>query len=93
MRGAFFLLTRGQYAPIIGGMNLHAEAIRAAGGRTYLAGALRLPVETVKSWPRRGIPAKYWHHVVSLAVGKMPELTIEALEHARPAADDEAEAA
>jgi hypothetical protein len=64
--------------------NLHATVIRQIGGRTYLAGALRLPPETVKSWPKRGIPARYWHHVIELVHAKMPDLTVMDLERSRP---------
>jgi len=87
MRLAIFPLTWGQIAPNVRGMNLHAQVIRAAGGRTYLAGVLRLPPETVKSWPRRGIPARYWHHVIGLVSAKLPDVTIDDLERTRPASD------
>lgn len=84
-RGAKFRLTGGHIAPnIVPVMSLHAEVIRAAGGRTYLAGALRLEVETVKSWPKRGIPSRYWHKVVELARRNLPELTIDDLDRTKP---------
>jgi hypothetical protein len=62
--------------------NFHAAVIKKLGGRAYLAGVLRLPVETVKSWTKRGIPARYWHHVVDLA--QDPDLTIADLERTKP---------
>lgn len=57
-----------------------------------MAGALRLEIETVKSWPKRGIPARYWHEVVALVAPKMPDLTIEDLARSRPV-DESAERA
>lgn len=86
VRGAISPLTRGQYAPNVPiVMNLHATIIREIGGRTYLAGLLGLPVETVKSWPKRGIPARYWHRILKLAESKRPELTYEELDRTKPA--------
>ena len=73
-------------------MSFHAEVIRAAGGRTYLAGALGLDVETVKKWPKRGIPSLYWHKVVVLAREEMPDLTIEDIDANRPKQTSEANA-
>jgi hypothetical protein len=61
--------------------NFHAAVIKRIGGRTYLAGVLRLPAETVKSWTKRGIPARYWHHIVRLA--QDPNLTIADLERTK----------
>jgi hypothetical protein len=73
-------------------MNLHATVINTIGGRTYVARALGLPTETVKSWSKRGIPARYWHLIVELAAPKMPGLKIADLDldHARPKAAQEA---
>jgi hypothetical protein len=62
--------------------NFHAAVIRKIGGRAFLAGALGLPSETVKSWAKRGIPARYWHRVVELAHD--PSLTIADLDRTKP---------
>jgi hypothetical protein len=66
--------------------NLHAEVIRQIGGRAYLAGVLCLQVETVKSWQKRGIPARYWHRVIELAALKLPNLTFDDLDRTKPTA-------
>jgi len=82
-RGAFFTLTWVRIAPTLATMdNFHASVIRRVGGRSCLAAALGVPSETVKSWPKRGIPARYWHRVVELA--QDPTLTIDDLERTRP---------
>ena len=82
-RGAFFALTWGRIAPRLAQMeNFHAIVIRKVGGRSFLAAALGVPSETVKSWPKRGIPARYWHRVVELA--QDPDLTIADLERTKP---------
>lgn len=87
-RGAKIPLTWGQFAPKLSGMvNLHATVIREIGGRTYLARVLELEPETVKSWTKRGIPARYWHRIVELAHEKLPELTITDLEQTKPVAE------
>jgi hypothetical protein len=82
-RGAFFALTRGRIAPTLARMDkFHADVIRKVGGRSFLAAALGVPSETVKSWPKRGIPARYWHRVVELA--QDPALTIDDLDRTKP---------
>ncbi len=74
-------------------MNLHATVIKSLGGRASVARAFGLPAETVKSWPKRGIPARYWHRIVEMAAGSMPELTAHELERTRPRSPATAEAA
>jgi len=74
-------------------MNLHAVVIRNLGGRASVARAFGLPTETVKSWPKRGIPARYWHRIVEMAVDCMPNLTTHELERTKPRTTVTAEAA
>jgi hypothetical protein len=73
-------------------IELHADAIRAAGGRTHVARTFGLAPDTVKDWPKRGIPARYWHHIVQMAADRLPGLSIEKLEQAKsPSAAEAAE--
>jgi hypothetical protein len=58
----------------------HGAILNKIGGRTCLANVLGLKPETVKSWYKRGIPAKYWHRIAALK----PGLTIEYLEKTKP---------
>jgi len=64
-------------------MCLHATLIKQLGGRSYVAGALGLEIETVKSWQKRGaIPPRYWRRMAELAQKKGHEVTILQLEQA-----------
>jgi hypothetical protein len=62
-------------------MNRHGAILNKIGGRTCLASVLGLKPETVKSWYKRGIPARYWHRIAALK----PGLTAEYLERTKPA--------
>lgn len=64
------------------GMTRHGAILNKIGGRNTLASVLGLKPETVKSWYKRGIPARYWHRVAALK----PGLTIEHLERTKPGA-------
>ncbi len=87
-------MTGGQIAPMLDAlMNLHAVVIKNLGGRASVARAFGLPPETVKSWPKRGIPARYWHRIVEMAAATMPELTAHELERTKPRTPAPAEAA
>ena len=61
-------------------MNRHGAILNKVGGRSTLAETLGLKPETVKSWYKRGIPARYWHRIAALK----PGLTIEQLERTKP---------
>lgn len=45
----------------------HSDVIRAFGGQAALARALGEPPTRACHWMERGIPAKHWHKVESLA--------------------------
>jgi hypothetical protein len=65
-------------------MRSHSEVIIALGGIKELAPKLGVDPKTAIHWPKRGIPAKLWHHVVRLAGKALPDLTIEELERTKP---------
>ena len=49
-----------------------------------MASKLGVDPKTAIHWPKRGIPAKFWHHVVRLRGKALPDLTIEELERTKP---------
>lgn len=65
------------------GMNRHRAILDRVGGRSGLAAVLGLNPETVKSWYKRGIPARYWHRINQLA----PDITPEYLAKTKPRTD------
>jgi hypothetical protein len=65
-------------------MRSHREVIIALGGIKELAPKLGVDPKAAIHWPKRGIPARLWHHVVRLAGKKLPDLTIDELERTKP---------
>lgn len=64
------------------------SVIDSLGGTKAVASALSLPLPTVSTWRRRGIPSKHWRPLVQLASSKgMSDLTLEALAEMRETAD------
>ena len=61
-------------------MTRHGRFLNDLGGKTALATVLGLRAETVKSWYKRGIPAKFWHRIAALN----PRLTPEELARTKP---------
>jgi hypothetical protein len=66
----------------------HADLIRRLGGKTWLAGALGIPRNSITRWHERGIPSRYWHRVVDLAAAARPPIAVTEydLEARRPTA-------
>jgi hypothetical protein len=63
-----------------GDMMSHAHLIEAWGGVTTLAKAIDVDPKRAIHWPRRGIPAKYWHLVEEASKGKPYAITAVQLQ-------------
>jgi hypothetical protein len=56
----------------------HAHLISKFGGAAPLARAINVEPKLAIHWPRRGIPARYWHRVVVAAAALNPPVHITA---------------
>ncbi len=72
----------------------HAHLISKFGGSGPLAKSISVEPKLAIHWPKRGIPARYWHRVVEAAAALDPpvEVTAHVLERL-PAEDARTEAA
>jgi hypothetical protein len=61
----------------------HSEVIDAFGGVRPLAEGIGISPKRAIHWPRRGIPAKYWHLVTKIAAALDPPLSVTADDLAR----------
>ncbi len=71
-------------------MDSHTDVIEAFGGQAALAKAIGLPAAQACHWRERGIPAKHWGDVESLAkqVGlPLTVLSLKALPRSRQSRD------
>lgn len=59
-------------------MTSHAHLISKFGGSGPLAKSIGVEPKLAIHWPKRGIPARYWHRVVEAAATIEPPLEVSA---------------
>lgn len=71
----------------------HAHLICKFGGSGPLAKSIGVEPKLAIHWPKRGIPARYWHRVVEAAAAIQPPIDVSAHLLERLPAHDGAQAA
>lgn len=53
-----------------------SEILEHLGGERHVAYRLDIHQYTVKHWPKKGIPSKYWKKLIALSKGKLTAETL-----------------